>query len=174
MPNIAKLAYIVSNGYMPVVEDFKLMANDYDKFLADNKIWCDEIVCLTENIEDQKMLIFAYWLTGCSIEGFDQELLAFGAFFDWKESIDEVVSQLKKVNKNLNYDINLNDFEIEEDEEDLDLELKRIAEFVEKQNYALLYLDTNSDSYHLFVVRLSDVSEVLALSESVGFEFIKL
>jgi hypothetical protein len=94
----------------------------------------------------------------------------FGCYIDWKEQTDEIIAQLAAVGENLGYPLDLELYKIDYDESTHEA-LASIAEFLSPKGYALLALDTDSDCYHLFLLKNGDVERLLKLASKVGFKF---
>lgn len=160
---LVPLAGIMSGGNAQVAADISPLASSYDAFRAAHPAWC-EAMELDDYEEDTDRVrdAFAYWLAGYDTE------LQFGAYIDWKEAPDEIIAQLQGVTEALGIELGLSELEFSDDEF-TDAALARIAAHVAARDYTLAVLDTDSDSYHLFLVPSSQYARLNELAESVKF-----
>ncbi len=169
MGDITKMAYIISNGDMKVVDYFKLLEEDFQKFRATYPDWYEEYDSELEDEAVFKLKTFVYWLT------WYVDNYKYGAYFPWGEDTESLILQLENSNKHWKYDINFSEFEFDEDvNEEQRVMLQRLSKFVATRNYGLIHVDTRSECYHIFILRLSDIDEILKLGKNVGFDIIKL
>lgn len=166
--NIVDIANIITNGNRQAISDMELLAQNTAGFHTKYKIWCDEM--LRRNCEKQDIpYILAYWLTGYSVPGFDNPNI-FGCYIDWKEETDEIIYGLKKPIENLGYPLSLDDIPFT-GKEFTNKALDTIHNHFIKKGYNLIFQDTDSDCYHLFLVKTSDYDRLVKLGEEIDLKF---
>ncbi|KIP51673.1 hypothetical protein SD72_13970 [Leucobacter komagatae] len=106
--------------------------------------------------------MFTFWLAGYETP------FSYGAYVDWKEAAEEVVARLQGVLGKLGLPIDLGEVLFQGDEDTFDA-LVLIARFLDERDHALVVIDTESDSYHLYIVPEAAVDRLVGLGASVGF-----
>lgn len=166
--NIVDIANIITNGNRQAISDMELLAKNTDGFHTKYKIWCDEI--LGKNCKNHDTpFILAYWLVGYSVQGFDNPNI-FGCYIDWKEETSEIIYELKKPIENLGYPLSLNDIPFT-GKEFTDEALDIINNHFMKKGYNLIFQDTDSDCYHLFIVKTSDYDRLVKSGKEIDIKF---
>jgi hypothetical protein len=158
------------------VSDMRLLSGDVGAFVRLRQEWCDEMdfadfgVKETER-QEETLLLFAYWLAGyAATDDPTKDPKQFGAYIDWKEETDDIVGLLGDADKNLGYGLCLDEIKFDYTEF-TDKALKMTDDFLSEKGLALCALDTQSDSYHLFVLRDKEFTDLQRLSERIGFRF---
>ncbi|MBC9954096.1 hypothetical protein ICM05_05475 [Leucobacter sp. cx-42] len=164
---LIEMAAIISNGDAKVATDITLLATDPAAFSAQHREWladfgyeADEELG-SEEIRD----IFAYWLVGYETP------FEYGAYIDWKEAPEEITAQLDAALEKLGYPLTTAEIAIEETgtADDTMTALSAISNLCEMSGFALAILDTESDSYHLFIVPAESYDRLVALAESLDY-----
>ncbi|MDR2523879.1 MAG: hypothetical protein LBC93_09300 [Synergistaceae bacterium] len=173
---LIEMAGILTNGDRKATEDIAQLVQGYDAFAAEHREWCAEM-CEEMDMDDKHELmrhIFAYWLTGYSaLDGEDKNPSAqFGAYIDWKEETEEVVAALAAAGRHLGYSLDFDKI-VFSGEEFTDKALGVIGGYLSGKGFALLSLGTDSDCYHLFVIRDKDHNRLTHLAQDVDFRFVK-
>ncbi|MDR1440153.1 MAG: hypothetical protein LBJ10_09155 [Clostridiales bacterium] len=138
--------------------------------------WCDEMDyggfgAKDEERQEESLLVLAYWLAGYAATDDPRKApRQFGAYIDWKEETGDIVWKLGNADKNLCYGLCLDEIAFDE-AEFTDKALKKIDGFLSGRGLALCALDTQSDSYHLFVLRDEEFGSLKRLAGRVGFRF---
>lgn len=94
----------------------------------------------------------------------------FGCYIDWKEETDEIIYGLKKPIENLGYPLSLDDIPFT-GKEFTNKALDTIHNHFIKKGYNLIFQDTDSDCYHLFLVKTSDYDRLVKLGEEIDIKF---
>lgn len=162
--NLIDITKILTDNNIEVIEDIKLMVDDHDNFSNKYKTWIENMDFSFEDTDEEKLLIFPYFIIGYDTK------YKYGSYIDWKEEPEEIVEQLKITVDKLNYDINLSKVEIIF-EEDTDEFLERLNNYLKTINYTLVTLDTDSDSYHLFIAKEKDFDKLVELGKSIDIKF---
>lgn len=162
--NLIDITKILTDNNIEVIEDIKLMVDDYDDFSNKYKTWIENMDFSFEDTDEEKLLIFPYFIIGYDTK------YKYGSYIDWKEEPEEIVEQLKITVDKLNYDIDLRKVEIIF-EEDTDEFLERLNNYLKTINYTLVTLDTDSDSYHLFIAKEKDFDKLVELGKSIDIKF---
>lgn len=139
------------------------MIDNPDKFTERNKIWLQEMELSAYT--DVKIII-PYWLVGYDL---DESHGIYGIYIDWKEESSEIVAQLNEIINEKKYPIDLSQIEFKEDF--TDEVLKMIDNYMSKRNYRLVCWDTDSDSYHLFIILSAYYDELKKLGRSLNINF---
>lgn len=166
--NIIELAAIITNGDRQAISDMELLAQDTNRFYIKYKLWCDEMLegeCKKQDI----FFIFAYWLTGYSVQDFENPN-GFGWYIDWKEETSEILWGLKEPIEKLGYPLSLDDIPFT-GEEFTDEALEMINTHFMKKGYHLIFQDTDSDCYHLFIVKSGDYDKLVKLGSEIDIRF---
>jgi hypothetical protein len=124
------------------------------------------------NREECMHNLFGYWLVGyCAVEDAKHNpSISFGVDIDWKEAVEQVLWQLDEVVGNLGYPIDTKMINLDGKEFTYEA-LCIIGAYLHDNNYALLHLVTNSDSYQLFVIREENCMRFMELAEAAGVDF---
>lgn len=162
--NLIDITKILTDNNIEVIEDIKLMVDDHDNFSNKYKTWIENMDFSFEDTDEEKLLIFPYFIIGYDTK------YKYGSYIDWKEEPEEIVEQLKITVDKLNYDIDLRKVEIIF-EEDTDEFLERLNNYLKTINYTLVTLDTDSDSYHLFIAKEKDFDKLVELGKSIDIKF---
>lgn len=166
--NIVEITNIITNGDRQAISDMELLAQDTNKFYEKYKIWCDEMLegeCRKQDI----FFVLAYWLTGYDVQDFNNPN-CFGWYIDWKEETGEIISGLKEPIERLGYPLDLDDIPFA-GEEFTDEALDIINHHFIKKGYHLIFQDTDSDCYHLFIVKISDYDRLVKLGKEIDIKF---
>lgn len=166
---MASLVRILTNGDEQVVQDMVLLAQDHKAFMVQYAAWCDEML---EGVTDPHTIILvamAYWLTGYAVEDFTPPC-CYGGYIDWKEATDDILWNLEKPIQNLGYPLSLSDILFAGDEF-TDEALQTIGSYCKANGYTLVTLDTDSDCYHLFIVKAADFDRLVALGKPASMRF---
>ena len=166
--SIVEIADIITNGDRQAISDMELLAQDTNKFYITYKLWCDEMLqgeCQKQDI----FFVLAYWLTGYSVQNFNNPN-CFGWYIDWKEETGEILLGLKEPIEKLGYPLSLDDIPFT-GEEFTDEALEIIDRHFMKKGYHLIFQDTDSDCYHLFIVKSGDYERLVKLGEEIGIRF---
>lgn len=162
--HLVELAALLANDNEQAVATIKLLVEKPEEFEEKFADWLYETDFSV--FEDTK-IIAAYLLTGYELGNIQQ----FGAYIDWKEETDEILKSLEFVTKNKGYSI---DFKNEHfDQKNTQNALYEISNFLKNKGFLLIYWDTDSDSYHLFIVALSDFDKLISLGNELGIKFKK-
>lgn len=162
---LAPMAEILSQGDPRVLDDMTLLASGYEAFAAVHREWCDTMFPDGIPAGSQFSIlreVFTFWLAGYETP------YEYGAYIDWKEAPDEVAASLQGVVDKLGFPIQLGEVVFPESEDTFDA-LVAIAQHFSEREYALVVIDTESDSYHLYVVPQAELEPLIALGASVGF-----
>ncbi len=160
------MAKIITNNNQKAVAEIEKLVLDYDSFYDKYKNYCDDILDCADDESEHMLLIFAYFLAGYDTD------YKFGAYIDWKEEPKEILLHLKKAIKNLAYRLSLNKIKLDGNLRTPDA-LKVISDYLFKKNYQLVTLDTDSDCYHLFLIKAEDFAILESFEPKTGFRFIK-
>ena len=95
--------------------------------------------------------------------------LQFSCYIDWKEEAEEIIGQLKRVEKELGYTLKLDKIPL--DGEDTGEALEIIGEYLAAKGYILLYLDTGGDDYTLFIIQDKKYDRLMQLAAEAGLKF---
>jgi hypothetical protein len=178
---LPEMARILTNDNTNAVREMEQLAHDVALFLQARRGWTagmeyEDFGVEPDGRQEESLLIFAYWLCGYQGDDSDEKVdnpeKKFGCYIDWKEETGEIIEQLTAVGENLGYSLDLNLYRINYDEF-TDKALASVAGFLSPKGYALVSLDTESDCYHLFVLKNGDVERLLKLASKVGFKFIE-
>jgi len=164
MPLI-EMATIISHDDPQVAEDIALLVADPSEFRSQHEAWFAEMSYPwpgTPSSEDM-LFVFAYWLVGYETPH------AYGAYIDWKQEPNDILSELQLVLDKLQYPVRIMDLQFDKPETYTWDALVQIARHLDTTNYTLAIIDTKSDSYHLYIVPSSSFSKFVALAESVRF-----
>lgn len=162
---LVPMAALISNDDPRVAADMALLAAGYDSFRAAHPEWCAtmqfgdiEPAHYDATIRD----VFVYWLAGYNTP------FTYGAYIDWKEETGDIVWQLERVTSSLGVSLGLAEIAFPGDE-DTEAALRQIAQHVSERGYTLTVIDTESDSYHLYVVPQAEYERMVTLGAAVGF-----
>ena len=161
---IKRVTEILTNYNQVVIEEMKELAEDGKSFYLKYQNWCEGIVEDIEKVEQYEKVLYAYWTVGYEKE------LKYGAYIDWKESGGEIINQLCMVTENLGYKVQLEEYEYSEEEETEEI-IKGIDGCLEKKGYRLVILDTDSDSYHLYMIKANDYDELIENGKEITYRF---
>ena len=172
---LSDMAAILTNNAEKAVSDMALLSRDYNAFFSSHSEWFEKmgysIHDFRNNYNETMLLVFAYWL--CGYGAADEEASpAFGAYIDWKEETEEIISWLEKVTENLGYPIDFGEIVFNGDEF-TDKALNTINSHLNAKGYTLLYLNTDGDCYHLFVIKNEDHDRLTGLAIGADFSFIR-
>ncbi|MFK4790981.1 hypothetical protein [Microbacterium sp. ZW T5_56] len=162
---LVPMAAIISNNDAQVAADIATLAQGYEAFRTAHPDWCAKMRFGDPEPEQLHATIrdaFVYWLAG-----YDTPFV-YGAYIDWKEATDDIVGQLKRVADSLGLSLDLAEIPFPGDEH-TEAALQQIAGYVRERGYALTVIDTESDSYHLYLVPQAEYDRMVALGASVGF-----
>jgi hypothetical protein len=177
---LPEMAQMLTNGNADAVKEMEQIAQDVALFLQARRGWAmgmeyEDFGVNPDWRQEETLLIFAYWLCGYQGDESDDKVdnpeKEFGCYIDWKEETDEIIAQLAAVGENLGYSLDLELYKIDYDKPTFET-LASINEFLSPKGYALLSLDTNSDCYHLFLIKNGDMERLLKLVSKVGFKLI--
>lgn len=163
--NIIEITKILTNDDVQIVSDMTLLVNNSDEFLKKYESWCLDIGY--DFIQkDDILIILAYWLVGynTSYEGH------YGCYIDWKEATCDILAWMPDMIENLGFPLSVDDIKFT-DEEFTDEALELINIHFKKSGYTLVTLDTDSDSYHLFISTLDNLKKLVDLGKNIGFKF---
>jgi hypothetical protein len=166
---LPQIADLLSNGDADTIKEIHKLANDYASFYHDHQEWCDELLW-GDDLDDinelhtRTLLFFAYWMVGHETDK------SFGAYIDWKEETEEILACLKVANEALGYPLDLDSIIFSGNEQPEEA-LIAIDRYFREQGYVLVCLDTDSDSYHLFIISEDKYPLLLSLAQTVGFKF---
>ena len=161
-----KITRILTNGNENVVESSNEIIRDIKQFYSNNEEWFSKLLFDEDEIEDAVVSIYAYWLIGYELEAKYQ----YGVSCDLTSYAEGIVENLEDVFKNLRYEVDFSNIEFEDDIDVQDA-LVQIDEYMEKEGYRLVALDTDSDSYNLFVAKSNEYDELLELGKEAGIVF---
>jgi hypothetical protein len=169
---LSEMTAIITNGSNRAVSEMEPLAQSVAAFAEAHSDWCGEMGVNTSGERQAETLnIFAYWLTGyTATRDKTKDPAQFGAYIDWKEETEDILWGLSEADKNLGYGLNLGEIQFSGDES-TDRALSAIDKFLSQKGLALTTLDTQSDCYHLFVLRGGDFERLTRLAERVGFRF---
>lgn len=162
---LVPMAELISNGDPRVTADIELLAEGYERFRAAHPEWCDRM--FPEGVESDSEFpvireVFTFWLAGYDTP------FGYGSYVDWKEETEDVVASLQAVLDRLGVPVALDEVSFPGDE-DTEEALVIIAGALRERGHALVAIDTESDSYHLYVVPQAELERLVALGDSVGF-----
>lgn len=167
--SLSEITSILTNGDAQAVKDMTLLAKDSMAFIEQYKVWCDYILTDITDRHSVTLVTTAYWLTGYDVEGCVPPC-RYGGYIDWKEETDDILWNLEEPIQNLGYSISLDEISFT-NQECTDEALQIINDFFAIKGYVLVALDTDSDCYHLFIVKTEDFDKLLALGNEIGFKF---
>ncbi len=162
---LVPMAAIISNDDAQVAADIALLATGYETFRAAYPGWCETMSFgeVAPEHEDATVRdVFVYWLAGYETP------FHYGAYIDWKAAPEDIVWQLERAAASLHAPLDFADIPFAADE-DTEAALERIAQHVRARGYALTVIDTESDSYHLYLVPETEYDRLVTLGASVGF-----
>lgn len=162
---LVPMGAIISNNDPQVAADMELLAAGVERFRAAHPEWVGamfpaEMPAGSEFAVTRE--VFTFWLAGYETP------FSYGAYVDWKEATEEVVARLQGVLGKLGLPIDLGEVLFQGDEDTFDA-LVLIARFLDERDHALVVIDTESDSYHLYIVPEAAVDRLVGLGASVGF-----
>ncbi|WP_052492716.1 DUF6630 family protein [Leucobacter komagatae] len=162
---LVPMGAIISNNDPQVAADMELLAAGVERFRAAHAEWVGamfpaEMPAGSEFAVTRE--VFTFWLAGYETP------FSYGAYVDWKEAAEEVVARLQGVLGKLGLPIDLGEVLFQGDEDTFDA-LVLIARFLDERDHALVVIDTESDSYHLYIVPEAAVDRLVGLGASVGF-----
>lgn len=164
---LIEMAAIISNGDSKVATDITLLATDSAAFSAQHREWLADFGYETDEALGPEEIrdIFAYWLVGYETP------FEYGAYIDWKEAPEEITAQLDAALEKLGYPLTTAEIAIEETGTSADTmaALSAISNLCEMSGFALAILDTESDSYHLFIVPAESYGRLVALADSLDY-----
>ena len=164
--SLPEMAAILTNNNAEAIADAELMAKGFDAFYSKNQDWCDN---MDYDGEDDILQIFAYWFVG-----YDRENGVFGSYNDWQDSAEEVFPGLDEAVENLGYPINTEEIEIAgEDDIFVPEAMDETNVYLNNLGYTLIYLDTDGDCYHFFIVPSGKFARLKELGGEIGFKFYK-
>ena len=175
---LPEITAILTNGSERAISDMQSLAEDMPAFVKTRREWCVEMDYADFGVnpdlrQEESLLLLAYWLTGYQATGDKtKDPLQFGAYIDWKEETDDVLRILGEADKNLGYGLDLGQIKFDYTEF-TDHALQMIDEFLSKKGLALTSLDTQSDCYHLFVLRGEHFDKLTRLAKQAGFRFFR-
>lgn len=162
---LVPMGAIISNNDPQVAVDMELLAAGTDRFQEAHPEWCETMFPggIPAGSEFPVVReIFTFWLAGYETP------FEYGAYIDWKAATDEVTASVQGVLGTLGLPIDLGEMFFQGNEHTFDA-LVLIARFLSERDHALVVIDTESDSYHLYVVPEAAVDRLVALGASVGF-----
>ncbi|MDR2087620.1 MAG: hypothetical protein LBP72_10705 [Dysgonamonadaceae bacterium] len=175
---LPEMAGLLANQNELAVSDISLLASQPDKFMLVHKEWFagmdwDDSDGFNKYPDESMLNTFAYWLAGyeATDNAADNPKYKFGAYIDWKEETEDIILQLAEAAKNLGYSLAPEQIVFNGDEA-TDEALSKISDHFSAEGYVLLSLDTDSDSYHLFIIRGKDYNRLMQLAAQFGFGFI--
>ena len=175
---LPEMAAILTNGNERAVSEMRLLAGDIFTFVNAHRDWCVEMDYADFGVnpdsrQEESLLLFGYWLTGYMATGDkSKDPAQFGAYIDWKEETDDIIWNLGCADNNLGYGLGLDQIKFDYTEF-TDKALQIIGDFMSQKGHGLVTLDTQSDCYHLFVLRGEDFERLTKLAEKVGFRFFR-
>ena len=161
---VKRVTEILTNQNQIVVEEMKELAEDGKSFYIKYQDWCGEIVEDIEEVDQYEKVLYAYWTVGYNREK------GYGAYIDWKESGSEIIAQLYEAIENIGYEIKLEEYEYDEEEETEEI-IKGIDGYLKDKGYRLVVLDTDSDSYHLYVIKANEFDELIEQGKQIKYRF---
>lgn len=167
--SLAEITRILTNGDAQAIEDMTLLAKDSIAFMQKYKVWCDDMLTDITDLHSVTLVATAYWLTGYAVAGVAPPC-HYGAYVDWKEAADDILWNLQEPIQNLGYSIPLSEISFS-NQECTDEVLQIMNDYCVTQGYALVALDTDSDCYHLFIVKTKDFDKLVALCNKIEFKF---
>ncbi len=175
---LPKMAAILTVSNKQACSDMSLLSEGVSKFVTAHREWCEEMEfddfglgADSKTRREETLLIFAYWLAGyAAVRDPSKNPIPFGAYIDWKEETGDILWALGEADKNLGYGLDLQQIKFE-GSEFTDVALKKTAEFLSAKGLSLVALDTQSDSYHLFVLRSEDNEQLTQSAAKAGFVF---
>lgn len=162
---LVPMAGIISNNDPQVDADMRLLADGFECFRAAHPGWVGDMFPAEIQAGSEFAAIrevFTFWLAGYETP------FEYGAYIDWKEATGEVIASVQGVLGKLGLPIDLGEVSFLGNETTFDA-LVLIAQFLGERDHALVVIDTESDSYHLYVVPEAAVDRLVALGASVGF-----
>ena len=183
---LPELAGILTNGNEGAIRDVALLAQDRAAFMSAHREWCEEVTNYDEELmydddymgidmdsHDFILLVFAYWLCGYpAVEEKDKNPSSqFGGFIDWKTETENIIWALEKAAQDLGYVLELDKI-VFSGKEFTDKALTIISSYLTVKGYTLLSLDTESDCYHLFVIKNKDYDRLILLAADADFKFV--
>jgi len=173
---LPEMADIISNGNQQVISDIALLVHNWATFIFEHPDWCGEMGYTNDDFglheHDTVRDVFADWL--CGYDAVDDKsknpALQFGASIDWKQKTDDIIWALKEAGKNLGYTLELDKI-IFSGDEFTDKALNVIGDYLLGKGYMLIDLDTESDSYHLFIIQGKDYDRLIQLAKDAGFNY---
>ena len=158
---LIEVAGILTDNDSESLSIIRLLVEDPKRFDRLWEDWLDEIDFSAETLPD---LIAAYWLTGYDT------MQNFGAYIDWKEETSEILWGLEPGIQTKGYLLDFDDLSFT-GEEYTDEALYMIAHYVKSKGYTLVYWDTSSDCYHLFVIPANKFEPLVALGKTMKLDF---
>ncbi|MBO1305987.1 hypothetical protein JZO70_07435 [Enterococcus sp. 669A] len=158
---LIEVAKIITQNHGEAVEVIRLLVENPQKFEELHYDWVQAMGLSPAHHPD---ILAAYWLTG-----YDSPH-DFGAYIDWKEATEDILWNLEPSIKKKNYPLDLSDITFT-GEEFTDEALENIKQFLEDKGFTLICWDTDSDSYHLFMVELTEVNQLVALGQKMEVRF---
>jgi len=166
---LVPMAALISNDDPQVAADMALLAAGYETFRAAYPGWCETMSfgdVAPEHYDATVRDVFVYWLAGYDTP------FQYGAYIDWKAAPEDIVWQLERAAASLHAPLDVAAIPFSGDE-DTATSLERIAQHVRARGYALTVIDTESDSYHLYLVPETEYGRIVALGASVGFTVVR-
>jgi len=167
--NLIEMAAILTNNNEKAVADAALMA-ERDAFQEKYLEWSDAYCGDDSNV----LLAFAYWFVGHDNDEYAD--YAFGSYHDWKDGLEEILPALDEAIKNLGYSSQIGSLteqiKISDGEEVYMPEAQDIINVhLNKCGFTLIYLDTDGDCYHFFIVPSDKLARLKELADEVVFRF---
>jgi hypothetical protein len=173
---LPELARILTNKNAQAEAEMLQLAESVSLFVQHHQSWCEELD-FTDFVQDkakrqeETLLLFSYWLAGYGMEDDStKEPKPFAAYIDWKEETEDIIWKLEMAKENLGYDFSLENIKFD-NSEFTDKVLEMIDDFLSTKGFTLCALDTQSDSYHLFMLAQQDFANLQLLGGKVGFRF---
>ncbi|WP_157455698.1 hypothetical protein [Carnobacterium maltaromaticum] len=158
---LIEIAKILTDDDYKAVESIKMLVNSPEDFKVNYHDWLEEMDFSIESMSD---IIAAYWLTGYDTPH------DFGGYIDWKSEKEEILFSLEESIKNKNYVLNLKDIVFSDDDFN-DVALFKTSNYLKENGYILVNWNTDSDSYHIFVINKKDYDNLVILGKEMNIRF---
>lgn len=158
---LIKIAKILTNDDYKAIESIKTLVNSPEVFVEKYPDWLEEMGFPIESMSD---VITAYWLTGYDTP------YNFGGYIDWKSETEDILFSLEDSIKKKNYDINWEDIDFLDDDF-TDVALFKMSNYLKGKGLVLVNWNTESDSYHIFIIEKKDYDNLVILGKKLNIRF---
>ena len=172
---LVEMTRIITDNDAHAMEKMRLLARDYDAFVAEHQDWCDAAVKTAGSVNDRDALVvhfFALWLSGFSVRSGGVENNPTGKFCCYlmgDEAPESIIGLFEQIDRTLNYGLDFNAVNLSE----LDTPPKVIHEvsrYLAARRYTLLSLEAGGKGVYLLVVPTKDHDRVIQSSAKIDFK----